>query len=134
MLLILNYKLLCLISGAVPILTLNLQRGVTSNSVVPDSWHHQMMYGISYNSLRPNECAQIYLTNPLTATTLEALQPQLFSPSILMIKRADVLSRWTPQTDLMSLATHSNRFWHRFNVLGTYSYQNLYNFQLIKTV
>jgi len=38
-----------------------------------------------------------------------------------MIKRADVLSRWTPQTDLMSLATHPSQNWHRFNVLGIYT-------------
>jgi hypothetical protein len=49
---------------------------------------------------------------------MDVLKPQLISPSTLMIKRADVLSRWTPQTDLMSLATHSDRHWHRFNVLG----------------
>ncbi|CAI6361899.1 unnamed protein product [Macrosiphum euphorbiae] len=103
--------------GAVPILTLNLQRVDASPSLVPDSWHHQMVYGVSYNPLRP-ECAQIYLTNPLSISSLESLVPQLISPSSLMIKRADILSRWTPQTDLMSLATHPSRQWHRFNVLG----------------
>ncbi|XP_001948631.1 uncharacterized protein LOC100159755 isoform X2 [Acyrthosiphon pisum] len=103
--------------GAVPILTLNLQRVDASPSLVPDSWHHQMVYGISYNPLRP-EFAQIYLTNPLSISSLESLVPQLISPSSLMIKRADILSRWTPQTDLMSLATHPSRQWHRFNVLG----------------
>ncbi|XP_060876833.1 uncharacterized protein LOC132949778 [Metopolophium dirhodum] len=104
--------------GAVPILTLNLQRvDASSPSLVPDSWHHQMVYGVSYNPLRP-EFAQIYLTNPLSISSLESLVPQLISPSSLMIKRADILSRWTPQTDLMSLATHPCRLWHRFNVLG----------------
>lgn len=103
--------------GAVPILTLNLQRADVSPSLVPDSWHHQMVYGVSYNPLRP-EFAQIYLTNPLSISYMDSLIPQLFSPSSLMIKRADILSRWTPQTDLMSLATHPSRHWHRFNVLG----------------
>lgn len=109
-----------IIIGAVPILTLNLQRVDASPSLVPDSWHHQMVYGVSYNPLRP-ECAQIYLTNPLSISSLESLVPQLISPSSLMIKRADILSRWTPQTDLMSLATHPSRQWHRFNVLGIYT-------------
>lgn len=102
-------------------MTLNRQRGiVTSHTLVPDSWHHQMMYGVAYNPLR-TECAQIYLTNPLSQYSMDVLRPQLISPSTLMIKRADVLSRWTPQTDLMSLATHSDRHWHRFNVLGMQS-------------
>jgi len=109
-----------MIKGAVPILTLNCQRTQDmSNSLVPDSWHHQMMYGVTYNPLRP-ECAQIYLTNPLSQYSLEVLHPQLFSPSELMIRRDDVLSRWTPQTDLMPLVTHSCQNWHRLNVLGIY--------------
>lgn len=103
--------------GAVPILTLNLQRATTLRTPFPDSWHHQMMYGVAYNPLRP-EYAQIYLTNPLSQSSMEVLRPQLISPSTLMIKRTDVLSRWTPQTDLMPLATHPSRHWHRFNVLG----------------
>ncbi|XP_050524931.1 uncharacterized protein LOC126896308 [Daktulosphaira vitifoliae] len=104
--------------GAVPILTLNRQRGINSDSFVPDSWHHQMVYGVTYSPLCPNECAQIYMTNPLTISTMESLRPQLFSPSVLMIKRADVLSRWTPLTDLMPLANHPNRSWQISNVLG----------------
>lgn len=99
-------------------MTLNLQRTTTAYQLLPDSWHHQMMYGIQYNPSHP-ECAQIYLTNPLGQSSMEALQPQLISPSTLMIRRTDVLSRWTPHTDLMPLATHPNRHWHRFNVLGT---------------
>ncbi|XP_050422573.1 uncharacterized protein LOC126834585 [Adelges cooleyi] len=102
--------------GAVPILTLNLQRGV--KSLVPDSWHHQMVYGVSYNPLRPDECAQIYMSNPLTMASVESLRPQLFSPSLLMVRRTDVLSRWTPHTDLMSLASHPDPCWHAYNVLG----------------
>lgn len=91
-----------------------------SHSYVPDSWRHQMMYGVAYNPLRP-ECAQFYLTNPLSQSSLEALRPQLVSPSTLLIRRADILSRWTQQTDLMPLATHSNQLWHTFNVLGIYA-------------
>jgi len=86
-------------------------------SPVPDSWHHQMMYGVSYNPLRP-ECAHVYLTNPLGRLPLEAIRPQLLSPSTLMIRRDDILSRWTPQTDLMSLVTHPSLQWHELNVLG----------------
>lgn len=98
-------------------MTLNRQQSAVSPSDIPDSWHHQMMYGLAYNPLR-SDCAQIYLTNPLEQSSLDILRPQLMSQPTLMIRRADVLSRWTPQTDLMSLATHPNQHWHRLNVLG----------------
>lgn len=114
-------------------MTLNCQRVYTSKKYYADSWHHQMMYGVSYNTLRPNECAQIHLTNPLSLSSLETIQPQLFSPSVLKIKRVDVLSRWTPQTDLMSLATHPDLRWHKLNVLGKYSPNKLY-YLIIKKI
>lgn len=93
---------------------------------MPESWHHQMIYGVEYNPLYP-EFAQIYLTNPLSQLSMEALRPQLIAPSTLMIKRADVLSRWTPQTDLMPLARHPSQHWHKYNVLGIYTYNYYYH-------
>lgn len=33
--------------GAVPIATLNLQKGVKPGWTIPDAWHHQMIYGVS---------------------------------------------------------------------------------------
>lgn len=98
-------------------MTLDLQRLAISDLLVPDSWQHQMIYGVAYNPLQP-ECAQIYLTNPCSRSTMEGLKPLLISPSTLSISRADILSRWTPQTDLTPLAIHPNRHWHSFNVLG----------------
>jgi len=35
------------ILGAVPVATLNLQRGVKPGWTIPDAWHHQMVYGVS---------------------------------------------------------------------------------------
>ena len=32
--------------GAVPVMTLNLQRGVPYGHPLPDAWHHQMVYGV----------------------------------------------------------------------------------------
>ena len=32
--------------GAVPVATLNLQRGVPPQQTVPDAWHHQMAFGV----------------------------------------------------------------------------------------
>ncbi|VVC40866.1 Hypothetical protein CINCED_3A008762 [Cinara cedri] len=104
--------------GAVPILTLNRQRCPhVPDYLLPDSWHHQMMYGITYNPLYP-ENAQIHLTNPLSKISMELLRPQLISPSVLKIRKEDILSRWTPCTDLVPLASYPNPLWHEFNVLG----------------
>ena len=32
--------------SAVPVMTLNLQRGVAFGHPLPDAWHHQMVYGV----------------------------------------------------------------------------------------
>lgn len=106
-------------------MTLNVQRTATSSSQAQDCGHHKMIYGVAYNPLQP-ECAQIYLTNPLSHSTLEALKTQLASPSTLTIKRADILSRWTPLTDLMPLAIHPNQHWLAFNVLGIICLSNVF--------
>ena len=34
------------VTGAVPVVTLNLQQGVKGDRLIPDSWHHQMVYGV----------------------------------------------------------------------------------------
>jgi hypothetical protein len=36
----------CLFVGAVPLVTLNLQKAVPPGWVTPDAWHHQMVYGV----------------------------------------------------------------------------------------
>lgn len=96
--------------GAVPIVTRNLQRGVQAGMEVPDMWHHQMVYGVSARG--------IHLTNPLEVQTEVLLWPQLASPSVLKIRREDILSRWTPDTSLHSLAHPSLPLWRKLNVLG----------------
>ena len=74
--------------GVVPLATLNLQKGVTEGRPIPDAWHHQMIYGISDTS--------VYLTNPREDSPLSIIQQQLCSESVLLIRREDVVSRWTP--------------------------------------
>ena len=36
----------CMCIGAVPVVTLNLQKAVPSGHHVPDAWHHQMVFGV----------------------------------------------------------------------------------------
>lgn len=97
--------------GLVPVLTINVQR---SNIRCPDgqpqdSWHHQMVWGVSGHD--------IYLANPLEITQEHHLLPQLDSPSELLVRRADVVSRFSPTTDLLQINQLGPR-WRDLNVLG----------------
>lgn len=97
-------------AGAVPIAILNIQKSVVQGATIPDSWHHQMIFGVSHRG--------IYLTNPLECVSEDALHPQLCSPSELLIRRQDLVSRWSPDTDLFGLTNTSDIRWKQMNVLG----------------
>lgn len=96
--------------GAVPIATLNLQRGVKPGWTIPDAWHHQMVYGVSSKG--------VYLTNPLEIVSAETVMDQLTSDSVLLIRRQDVVNRfrdWAPLNDFLK---QRDTRWQTFNVLG----------------
>ncbi|XP_066587808.1 uncharacterized protein [Prorops nasuta] len=94
--------------GAAPIATLNLQHCGEGRDI-PDAWHHQMIFGVGQ--------AGIYLTNPLQCVPEQLIWHQLVSPSILLIRRADVLAHWNENTDLTTLAKMDHK-WRKLNVLG----------------
>lgn len=97
--------------GCVPVATLNVQRATCRpGQVIADAWHHQMIWGVAGRG--------VYLSNPLEVVSDQLLAPQLASPSELLIRRADVVSRWSPDTDLGELATMSDEEWETYNVLG----------------
>lgn len=116
------------IIGAVPIATLNLQH-CGEGSDIPDAWHHQMIFGIGPSG--------IYMTNPLQCMPeevgtiknlcciigslkhnfLQIMWHQLVSPSVLLIRQADVLAHWNKSTDLTPLMNMDHR-WRKMNVLG----------------
>ncbi|KAH9632613.1 hypothetical protein HF086_001856, partial [Spodoptera exigua] len=93
--------------GAVPILTLNLQAGYEND--IPDAWHHQMVFGVSPRG--------VYLCNPVECIREATLWQHLTSPSVLLVKTRDVLSRFTADTDLSPLMVVPDRRFHTFNVL-----------------
>jgi len=96
--------------GCVPILTLNVQRAVLkTGSVVADAWHHQMVWGVADK--------EVFLANPLEMLLERDLVPQLDSPSELLIRRADIVSRFGPNTDLSNLGELGDE-WRDMNVLG----------------
>lgn len=98
--------------GAVPVATLNPQRGLLPGQTVPDAWHHQMLFGVS-------PAAGVYLTNPLESVSANLIWEQLCSESELLVRRSDVASRWHPTCDLQSLANfEADERWDHYNVLG----------------
>jgi hypothetical protein len=97
-----------------------LQQQSPSSSLqhqLPDAWHHQMIFGVTGRD--------IYLTNPLEVVSEDVLRPQLDSPSELLIRREDVIGRFSKSTDLTQLLRPAGtscrvpaRRWHDYNVLG----------------
>lgn len=98
--------------GVVPVATLNLQNGLLApGQTIPDAWHHQMIFGVSSDG--------VFLTNPLESVSEHVLMEQLSSQSQLLVRRADIISRWHPTCDLQILAeVESDERWDNFNVLG----------------
>ena len=74
-----------------------------------DAWHHQMVWGVVDR--------EVYLANPLEKVQERELVPQLDSPSELLIRRGDVVSRCGPDTDLLELREYGEQ-WRGLNVLG----------------
>jgi len=92
------------------VVTLNRQRAVPQGWVIPDAWHHQMVYGVGPKG--------IYLTNPLEIVPDYVIQKQLCSESFLLIRRNDVVSRWQKDCNLGILLKQDDVRWQEMNVLG----------------
>ncbi|KAM3585375.1 uncharacterized protein V6R79_016108 [Siganus canaliculatus] len=93
--------------GAVPIATMNMQLAVPEGEEVPDAWHHQLIFGVSPNT--------VFMTNPLDVVSEEELHQRLCSESVLLIRREDVLKRLTPECRLSDL---SEPLWKALDVEG----------------
>lgn len=96
--------------GAVPVLTLNPQRGALPGQTIPDAWHHQMVFGVGPKG--------IYCTNPLECVSESTAMEQLSSPSVLLVRRKDIVTRFDDSCDLAEFTTHNDDIWDNFNVLG----------------
>ncbi|XP_038211325.1 uncharacterized protein LOC119831848 isoform X2 [Zerene cesonia] len=94
--------------GAVPILTLNLQQGCEGE--IPDAWHHQMVFGVSPRG--------VYLCNPVECVPENILWSRLVSPSVLLVRSRDVISRFNAETDMSPLTAVPDVRFHKLNVLG----------------
>ena len=95
-------------AGAVPVATLNLQRGLSVGQDVPDAWHHQMIYGV-------DEREGVFLTNPVEKTSFEVVRQQLCSESVLLVRIEDVVLRYNDSDDFQLL---SGRRWTEVNTVS----------------
>ena len=98
---------------------------VRPGQTIPDSWHHQMIFGVGPGS---SGVPRVYLTNPLESVDEVTFCEQLCSPSELLIRRSDVLQRWKmsneeassvlPKQNLQMLCEQPDERWDHYNVLG----------------
>ncbi|XP_029374268.1 uncharacterized protein LOC115053581 [Echeneis naucrates] len=97
--------------GAVPVATMNMQLAVPEGEEVPDAWHHQLIFGVAPHA--------VFMTNPLDVVSEEEAHKRLCSPSVLLIRREDVLQRLTPDCGLSGLSeSQSDPRWKALNVEG----------------
>lgn len=92
--------------GAVPLVTLNNQVAVPDGHIIPDAWHHQMIYGVSPDG--------VFATNPLGVIPMRTFEEQICSESVLLIRRNDVLMRYS---DFKDMELISEGRWAELNVL-----------------
>ncbi|XP_071508321.1 uncharacterized protein [Diadema antillarum] len=93
----------------VPVATLNLQRAVAEGYEIPDAWHHQMIYGVDNK--------KVYMCNPLISEPIANIMEQLCSPSELLIRRDDIMKRYSPDTDLRLIEAHHDVRWREMKVV-----------------
>ncbi|XP_039997622.1 uncharacterized protein LOC120797912 [Xiphias gladius] len=97
--------------GAVPVATMNMQLAVPEGEEVPDAWHHQLIFGVAPDT--------VFMTNPLDVVSEGEVHQRLCSASVLLIRRADVLQRLTPDSCLSSLSeSQSDPRWKALDVEG----------------
>ena len=86
-----NWLKYWLMNGAIPLATLNRQKVPFDDGTIPDAWHHQVICGVSSNG--------VHLTNPDAVCPFKVMSKKLCSESVLLIRRQDVLQRWSNTID-----------------------------------
>lgn len=84
------------------IATMNLQL------IGNDAWHHQLMYGVDL------QADTVFMMNPLESCHVTWIERFVSTPSVLLIRRSDVLSREDRAGGDESVFTRPD--WRRFNV------------------
>jgi hypothetical protein len=92
--------------GCCAVATLNLQ--LFGN----DAWHHQMVYGVESDGSSGD--SRIHMMNPVCCYPESVVQKLISTPSVLLVRRDDVISRldWPVVDD----SIYDSELWRSFNV------------------
>lgn len=104
---LLNWLKFWLLNGAIPLATLNCQKVPLCDGIIPDAWHHQVICGVSEKG--------VHLINPREVCPFDVISKELCSESVLLIRRHDVLQRWSNTLDYSCWKSEGNR-WKELNV------------------
>lgn len=96
-----------LMNGTIPLATLNCQKVPLDDGTIPDAWHHQVICGVSTNG--------VHLTNPERVSPIDVISKELCSESVLLIRRHDILQRWSNTLDYSCWDSGRNR-WNELKV------------------
>ena len=97
-----NWLKYWLVNGAIPLATLNCQKVISADGAIPDAWHHQVICGVSRSG--------VHLINPNEVSSFDVVSLQLCSESVLLIRRHDVLQRWSNALDYSCWNSEENRW------------------------
>lgn len=107
----------CFKQGFVVIATMNLQ--IVGN----DAWHHQLLYGLESNHQesepepitgKNDDETNVFAMNPLCKYPIGLLERFVSTPSVLLIRREDILSRIRRQ--ILDNSIYNHPLWLPFNV------------------
>lgn len=102
-----NWLKFWLMNGTIPLTTLNCQSVPLDDGTIADAWHHQVICGVSKDG--------VHLTNPERVTPFDVISKELCSESVLLIRRHDILQRWSNNLDYSCWNSAGNR-WIEFKV------------------
>ncbi|XP_014286786.3 uncharacterized protein [Halyomorpha halys] len=106
-----SWLLYWLKKDVVPILSMNFHLTEDDcGSTVNTSWHFQIVHGVGQKG--------IHLFSQFDCVSEETILKLLNNSSEVLISRDEVMSRWTPESDLTQLMTPPDHSWKKFNVLG----------------
>lgn len=79
-------------------------------NAVNTSWHFQVVHAVSQKG--------IHLFSQFDCVSEEIILKLLNNTSEVLISRDEIMSRWTPESDLSQLMTPPDHSWKKYNVLG----------------
>lgn len=106
-----SWLLYWLKKDVVPILSMNFHLTEDDcGNAVNTSWHFQVVHAVGQKG--------IHLFSQFDCVSEEIIVKLLNNTSEVLISRDEIMSRWTPESDLSQLMTPPDHSWKKYNVLG----------------